>query len=53
MRDLILIEDVTGPASPWRVTEHIGGRHLMTLVFRVECTRQTTDGEQAIITLAD
>ena len=51
--DFVLSEDVTRPTAPSCAAENVGWRHLMTLVFRVQCTRQTADGEQTIMALAD
>jgi hypothetical protein len=51
--DFILSKDVTRPTTLPRASENVGGRHLVTLVLRVQRTRQTADGEQTIMALAD
>jgi hypothetical protein len=51
--DFVLSENVAGTTAPYGAAENVGGWHLVTLVFRVQCTRQTMDGEQTIMALAD
>jgi hypothetical protein len=51
--DFVLSEDVTHRTAPSSAAENVGRRYLVTLVFRVQCTRQTMDGEQTIMALAD
>ena len=51
--DFVPSEDVTRPTALSCAAEKVGWRHLMPLVFRVQCTRQTADGEQSIMALAD
>src|SRR5262245_23149811 len=46
-------EAVTRPTALSCTAEKVGGWHLMALVFRVQCTCQTVDSEQAIMALAD
>src|ERR1035438_2683494 len=51
--DFVPSEYVTRPTALSCAAEKVGWRHLMTLVFRVQCTRQAADGEQSIMALAD
>src|SRR5207248_5312183 len=51
--DLFLSEDVAPPRPSRFAAEDAYGRHLVTLIFRVECTRETVDGTQTIMTLPD
>jgi hypothetical protein len=51
--DFVQSKNVARPTTPPRAAENVGGRHLVTLVFRVQSTRQATDGEQTIMALAD
>src|SRR5664279_5365285 len=51
--DFVPSEDVTRPTALSCAAEKVGWRHLVTIVFRVQCTRQTADGEQSIMALAD
>jgi len=51
--DFVWSEDVTRATALSGAPEKVGWRHLVTLVFRVQCTRQTADGEQSIMALAD
>ncbi len=51
--DFVRSEDVTRPTALSCTAKKVGWRHLVTLVFRVQCTCQTADSEQAIMALAD
>jgi hypothetical protein len=51
--DFVRGEDVTRPTALSGTTENPGWRHLVTVVFRVQCTRQAADDEQTIMALAD
>jgi hypothetical protein len=51
--DFVLSENVTRPTSPSCATENVIWRHLVAIVFCVQCTRQTAHGEQTIMALAD
>jgi hypothetical protein len=51
--DLVLSENVTPPRPSWFAAKDSAGRHLVTLIFRVERTRETADGAQTIVALPD